>query len=120
MEILPQVRTKEGDYKFPPVSLLEKGKKTAGNNKEELRQTAQKLQKTLEDFGVHVTITNISCGPSVTQFELHPEQGVKVSKIVNLADDIKLILQQQIFELKHRFQVNQQLESKFRIRQTRW
>lgn len=60
VEILPQVRTKEGDYKFPPVSLLEKGKKTAGNNKEELRQTAQKLQKTLEDFGVHVTITNIS------------------------------------------------------------
>ena len=92
VEILPQVRTKEGDYKFPPVSLLEKGKKTAGNNKEELRQTAQKLQKTLEDFGVHVTITNISCGPSVTQFELHPEQGVKVSKIVNLADDIKLNL----------------------------
>ena len=92
VEILPQVRTKEGDYKFPPVSLLEKGKKTAGNNKEELRQTAQKLQKTLEDFGVHVTITNISFGPSVTQFELHPEQGVKVSKIVNLADDIKLNL----------------------------
>lgn len=92
VETLPQVRTKEGDYKFPPVSLLEKGKKTAGNNKEELRQTAQKLQKTLEDFGVHVTITNISCGPSVTQFELHPEQGVKVSKIVNLADDIKLNL----------------------------
>ena len=92
VEILPQVRTKEGDYKFPPVSLLEKGKKTAGNNKEELRQTAQKLQKTLEDFGVHVTITNISCGPSVTQFELHPEQGVKVSKIVGLADDIKLNL----------------------------
>ena len=92
VEILPQVRTKEGDYKFPPVSLLEKGKKTAGNNKEELRKTAQKLQKTLEDFGVHVTITNISCGPSVTQFELHPEQGVKVSKIVNLADDIKLNL----------------------------
>lgn len=92
VEILPQTRTKEGDYKFPPVTLLEKGKKTAGSNKEELKQTAQKLQKTLEDFGVHVTITNISCGPSVTQFELHPEQGVKVSKIVNLADDIKLNL----------------------------
>ena len=92
VEVLTQVRTKEGDYKFPPVSLLQKGKKTAGNNKEELRNTAQKLQKTLEDFGVHVTITNISCGPSVTQFELHPEQGVKVSKIVNLADDIKLNL----------------------------
>ena len=92
IEVKTSVRTKEGDYKFPPVSLLEKGKKVAGSNKEELRNTAQKLQKTLEDFGVHVTITNISCGPSVTQFELHPEQGVKVSKIVNLADDIKLNL----------------------------
>ena len=50
VEILPQVRTKEGDYKFPPVSLLEKGKKTAGNNKEELRQTAQKLQKNIGRF----------------------------------------------------------------------
>ncbi len=74
VEILPQVRTKEGDYKFPPVSLLEKGRKQRIITKKELRQTAQKLQKTLEDFGVHVTITNISCGPSVTQFELHPNR----------------------------------------------
>lgn len=50
VEILPQVRTKEGDYKFPPVSLLEKGKKTAGNNKEELRQTAQKTAKNIGRF----------------------------------------------------------------------
>ena len=51
-----------------------------------------KLQQTLRNFGVGVTVTNISCGPSVTRYELHPEQGVKVSKIVGLADDIKLSL----------------------------
>ena len=57
-----------------------------------LRETAAKLQKTLQTFGVNVTITNISCGPSVTRYELQPEMGVKVSKIVGLADDIKLNL----------------------------
>lgn len=51
-----------------------------------------KLQQTLENFGVNVTITNVSCGPSVTRYELQPEMGVKVSKIVGLADDIKLNL----------------------------
>ncbi len=57
-----------------------------------MRQTAMKLQQTLQNFGVNVTVTNVSCGPSVTRYELQPEQGVKVSKIVGLADDIKLNL----------------------------
>ena len=85
------VRPKE--YQFPPISLLTKsaGKenKNAGN---ELRETAQRLQQTLQTFGVRVTITDISQGPAVTRYELQPEQGVKVSKIVGLADDIKLNL----------------------------
>ena len=51
-----------------------------------------KLQQILQNFGVGVTVTNISCGPSVTRYELQPEQGVKVSKIVSLTDDIKLNL----------------------------
>lgn len=51
-----------------------------------------RLQQTLNTFGVKVTITDISQGPSVTRYELQPEQGVKVSKIVGLADDIKLNL----------------------------
>jgi DNA segregation ATPase FtsK/SpoIIIE and related proteins len=81
------------EYVFPPLSLLKKGKKnTGGASDKVLRDTAAKLQKTLQDFGVKVSITNISCGPSVTRYELQPEQGVKVSKIVNLADDIKLNL----------------------------
>ena len=51
------------------------------------------LQQILKNFGVNVTITDVSCGPSVTRYELQPEVGVKVSKIVNLSDDIKLNLQ---------------------------
>ena len=58
----------------------------------EFKATAIKLQQTLHNFGVGVTVTNISCGPSVTRYELLPEQGVKVSKIVSLTDDIKLSL----------------------------
>ena len=51
-----------------------------------------KLQQTLKNFGVNVTVTDVSCGPAVTRYEIQPEMGVKVSKIVNLADDIKLNL----------------------------
>lgn len=80
------------DYKFPPISLLTKGKKNGGDSDQYLRKTAMKLQQTLENFNVNVHVTNVSCGPSVTRYEIQPEQGVKVSKIVGLADDIKLNL----------------------------
>lgn len=79
-------------YKFPPVSLLKKNPGAASGGKAEYRMTAQRLQETLLTFGVKVTITDISCGPTVTRYELQPEQGVKVSKIVSLSDDIKLNL----------------------------
>ena len=79
-------------YKFPPVSLLKRNPGTASGGKAEYRVTAQRLQETLLTFGVKVTITDISCGPTVTRYELQPEQGVKVSKIVSLSDDIKLNL----------------------------
>ncbi len=80
-------------YQFPSVRLLGTGSGRArGNSEGEVRDTAAKLQSTLESFGVNVTITNVSCGPAVTRYELKPEQGVKVSKIVNLSDDIKLNL----------------------------
>lgn len=81
------------EYKFPPVTLLKRGSRVAGSfSEKEYKETAIKLQQTLQNFGVGVTVTNVSCGPSVTRYELHPEQGVKVSKIVALADDIKLSL----------------------------
>lgn len=80
-------------YHFPPVSLLHKS--AAKNNQDsvrELKETAVRLQETLQTFGVRVTITDISQGPAVTRFELQPEQGVKVSRILSLSDDIKLNL----------------------------
>lgn len=81
------------EYRFPPLNLLSKPKGVVkGVSDRELKETALKLQSTLESFGVRVTVTNVSCGPSVTRYELQPEQGVKVSKITNLADDIKLNL----------------------------
>lgn len=79
-------------YKFPPLNLLTKGRATGGDSDSHLRETARKLEQTLQNFNVNVTVTNVSCGPAVTRYELQPEQGVKVSKIVGLADDIKLNL----------------------------
>lgn len=80
------------EYMFPPLSRLQKGAKAVGDSTNELKETARRLQQTLSTFGVRVTITDISQGPSVTRYELQPEQGVKVSKIVGLTDDIKLNL----------------------------
>ncbi len=85
---------KKTNYIFPPMSLLEKGSgdKISPTLDQELKETAVKLQQTLESFDVNVTITNVSCGPTVTRYELVPERGTKVSKIQNLSDDIKLNL----------------------------
>jgi S-DNA-T family DNA segregation ATPase FtsK/SpoIIIE len=71
-----------------PRSRSGRGQMTERN----IKETAVKLQNTLESFGVHVTVTNVSCGPAVTRYELQPEQGVKVKSITSLADDIKLNL----------------------------
>ena len=79
-------------YMFPPLSKLQKGVASTGDSARELKETAMRLQQTLNTFGVKVIITDISQGPSVTRYELQPEQGVKVSRIVGLADDIKLNL----------------------------
>lgn len=92
-EIAETAKIVKPEYVFPPLSLLNKPKGgKSGDSDKELRETAMKLQKTLHDFGVGVRITNVSCGPAVTRYELTPEQGVKVSRIVNLTDDIKLNL----------------------------
>lgn len=94
-KVVPIAYEEPKEYIFPPTDLLTPGT-ASGKGREELarsmQETADKLKRTLQDFGVGVTITNISRGPSVTRYELQPEQGVKVSKIVNLADDIKLNL----------------------------
>ena len=92
-EMAPAAAQPDKKYVFPPIDLLKSasGKKSA-NTESQLRETANKLQQTLKTFGVNVTVTNISCGPAVTRYEIQPEMGVKVSKIVGLADDIKLNL----------------------------
>ncbi|MBQ7942897.1 MAG: DNA translocase FtsK [Lachnospiraceae bacterium] len=79
-------------YVFPPIELLKPGERSKGDSVQLLKETALRLQQTLQNFGVKVTVTDISQGPAVTRYELQPEQGVKVSKIVGLADDIKLNL----------------------------
>ena len=82
-----------GRYVFPPVDLLKKGNAGAsGDTRDYLNQTAAKLKETLKNFGINITITAINCGPAVTRYEFQPEMGVKVSKIVNLSDDIKMNL----------------------------
>ena len=80
-------------YRFPSLDLLNKPKSNGKRmDNSELRATAAKLQSTLDSFGVRVKMGDISLGPSVTRYELIPEQGVKVSRITGLSDDIKLSL----------------------------
>ncbi len=80
------------EYEFPPIKLLTRGTKGKGDSAKHLKDTAKTLQDTLAMFHVNATVTDISQGPSVTRYELQPEAGVKVRKIVDLADDIKMHL----------------------------
>ena len=85
--------SQDSEYQFPSLDLLSKPKKGSGGQSDsDLLQTAKKLQDTLDSFGVKVKMGDVSCGPSVTRYELVPEQGVKVNSITRLADDIKLSL----------------------------
>ena len=79
---------------YPAVDLLTKNNQGSKNKKNtvSLRNTATKLEETLRSFGVEAKVLNIAQGPSVTRYELQPKAGVKVSKIVNLSDDIALNL----------------------------
>ncbi|MVX66722.1 cell division protein FtsK [Clostridium chromiireducens] len=88
--ILEQKEQKE--YKHPSLELLKLNANTKLNNtdKKELIENANKLEEILSNFGVDAKVTQVTKGPSVTRFELQPSPGVKVSKIVNLADDIAL------------------------------
>ena len=87
-----EIRTEKKTYQLPPIDLLTPGKPTKGDSRQQLMDTAAKLQQTLENFGVNVKVVNVSRGPTVTRYELQPEMGVKVSRIINLQDDIKLNL----------------------------
>ncbi|HEX3027848.1 MAG TPA: DNA translocase FtsK 4TM domain-containing protein [Clostridia bacterium] len=92
---IASAETENSDYLYPPIDLLigatDDGKrlKQAKNTSAEV---AKKLEDTLKSFGVDARVINVSRGPAVTRFELQPSPGVKVSKIVNLSDDISLNL----------------------------
>ena len=81
------------NYEYPPFELLGKTpKKALKGGAKALTDTATKLQKTLYSFGVSAKVENVSVGPAITRYELKPAEGVRVSKIANLADDIALNL----------------------------
>lgn len=85
--------TEVQNYVLPPLDILQKPKGSGSDKyKKELMSTAQKLQDTLDSFGVSAKVINVSRGPAVTRYELAPAVGVKVSKIVGLTDDIALNL----------------------------
>ena len=87
------VTVEDEHYEYPPVSLLSKeNKKGLKGGAKALTDTATKLQKTLYSFGVSAKVENVSVGPTITRYELKPSEGVRVSKIANLADDIALNL----------------------------
>ena len=79
-------------YKFPPLTLLAGGSKKASSSRNELHETAIKLEEALDSFGIAAKVLDISQGPSVTRYELEPPPGCKVSRITTLADDLKLHL----------------------------
>lgn len=94
--VAKEIEEKEDEeipYEFPSIDLLEKpAQRDSDVADDEVRETARKLEQVLATFGVKARITEVSCGPSVTRYEFLPELGTKVSKITNLADDLKLNL----------------------------
>jgi DNA segregation ATPase FtsK/SpoIIIE, S-DNA-T family len=92
VEVPFQIEVENTNYQLPPISILEKPKKTPTADRQDLNNNAEKLVSTLESFGVHARVIHIHRGPAVTRYEIQPQAGVKVSRIVNLADDLALVL----------------------------
>lgn len=80
------------EYVFPPLSLLDKGQSAISAHRDEMRKTAEKLIAVLDDFGVKAKLLQVTQGPTVTRYEIQPDTGIKLSKIVGLADDLALNL----------------------------
>lgn len=90
---LPMTEVENVDYELPSVDLLESPKNT-GNKKDRasIQRVVKKLESTFHSFGVKARVTKVHVGPTVTKFEVYPEAGVKVSRIVSLHDDLALAL----------------------------
>ena len=95
------LRMEDEKYEFPPLELLARGKGNdeAGSRKQ-LLATAERLRKTLYSFGVSAKVENVSVGPAITRYELAPAEGVRVSKIANLSDDIALSLEAETIRIE--------------------
>lgn len=91
-ELESAMNTENFVYKFPTLSLLDEAKKTSPNKRQELYSKAEHLIAVLDNFGVRAKLVQVTQGPTVTRYEIQPESGVKLSKIVGLADDIALNL----------------------------
>ncbi|MFC2950055.1 DNA translocase FtsK [Virgibacillus sediminis] len=93
MSNLPMTETENHEYELPPPNLLaEPSYNSQQQEKSMIQRTVRKLEKTFQSFGVKARITKVHVGPAVTKYEVYPEAGVKVSKIVNLHDDLALAL----------------------------
>lgn len=91
----------EQNYEFPPINLLQEGKGNEDStSRKVLLQTAERLRKTLYSFGVSAKVENVSVGPAITRYELAPAEGVRVSKIANLSDDIALALEAETIRIE--------------------
>lgn len=87
------VEVENKDYKLPPLDLLKAPKQNSQQaDKRNIYENARKLEKTFQSFGVKAKVTQVHLGPAVTKYEVYPDVGVKVSKIVNLSDDLALAL----------------------------
>lgn len=84
--------TESKPYVMPTTHLLAPVPKNSKVKREDIRNKAKIIEQTLQNFGVHAKIIGVDIGPSITRFELQPEAGVKVNKIVNLSDDLALAL----------------------------
>lgn len=84
--------TSDGEYEKPPIFLLKKGHAVAANSDEELRTNRERLENTIKSFGVSARIVDTTRGPTVTRYDLELDQGVKLSRLTNLAGDIALAL----------------------------
>lgn len=93
LHVKPMSEKENRDYRLPPISLLEAPTtKKKSHEKGKIQEVVRKLESTFESFGVKAKVTRVHVGPAVTKYEVYPEAGVKVSKIVNLHDDLALAL----------------------------
>ena len=90
-ETLP-VPVASGNYTLPPLSLLKEPPNPPKRNQAEIREKIAKLEETLQDFGIEATVSEVAHGPTVTRYEIQLAPGIKVNRVVNLADNLAMSL----------------------------